>query len=150
MLYYTTYVIWLVINMGTEMIENWYEPSKAAEWRVAAGSYDADQELGERIYTSRLIGQNPDLLMHGGGNTSVKVQRPDLFGQMKKVLHVKGSGWDLDTIEAAGLPGVWLEPLLKLRDLNNLSDEEMVNYQRSNLLNCTSPVSYTHLRAHET
>ena len=139
MLYYTTYVVWLVMNMGTEMIENWYEPSKAAEWRVAAGSYDADQELGERVYTSRLIGQNPDLLMHGGGNTSVKVQRPDLFGQVKKVLHVKGSGWDLDSIEAAGLPGVWLEPLLKLRDLSNLSDEEMVNYQRSNLLNCTSP-----------
>ena len=139
MLDYTTYVVLLVNNMGTEMIENWYEPTKAAEWRMAAGSDAADQDLGERVYTSRLIGQNPDLLMHGGGNTSVKVQRPDLFGQMKKVLHVKGSGWDLDVIEAPGLPGVWLEPLLKLRDLGNLSDEDMVNYQRSNLLTCTSP-----------
>ena len=97
------------------MIENWYDEGEAANWRAAAGSNTADQELGERIYTSRLIGQNPDLLMHGGGNTSVKLRRPDIFGQMRDVLHVKGSGWDLDVIEAPGLPGVWLEPLLKLR-----------------------------------
>ena len=121
------------------MIENWYDEGEAANWRAAAGSNTADQELGERVYTSRLIGQNPDLLMHGGGNTSVKLRRPDIFGQMRDVLHVKGSGWDLDVIEAPGLPGVWLEPLLKLRVLDSLSDEEMVNYQRSSLLNSASP-----------
>ncbi|KMW59561.1 putative oxidoreductase [Candidatus Rhodobacter oscarellae] len=121
------------------MIENWYDAGKAGEWRSEAGADPADQELGERVYTSRLIGQNPDLLMHGGGNTSVKLQRPDLFGQMQDVLHVKGSGWDLDVIEAAGLPGVWLEPLLKLRALDALSDEDMVNYQRSSLLDSKSP-----------
>lgn len=121
------------------MIENWYDPAKAGEWRNAAGTNPADQELGERVYTSRLIGQNPDLLMHGGGNTSVKLQRPDLFGEEKDVLHVKGSGWDLDVIEAPGLPGVWLDPLLKLRALDALSDEDMVNYQRSNLLDSASP-----------
>ena len=51
--------------------------------------------------------------MHGGGNTSVKLQRENLFGEQKDVLHVKGSGWDLDTIQAAGLPGVWLKPFAK-------------------------------------
>ena len=121
------------------MIENWYEDVEAANYRAAAGNNSADQELGERVYTSRLIGQNPDLLMHGGGNTSVKVQRADLFGKIRDVLHVKGSGWDLDVIEAPGLPGVWLEPLTRLRALDSLSDESMVNYQRSNLLNSASP-----------
>ncbi|WP_170773291.1 bifunctional aldolase/short-chain dehydrogenase [Ruegeria lacuscaerulensis] len=121
------------------MIENWYDAAKAQKWRAAAGDDPADQELAERVYTSRLIGQNPDLLMHGGGNTSVKLERPDLFGDQRQVLHVKGSGWDLDTIEAPGLPGVWLDPLLKARQLETLSDEDMVNYQRSNLLDSTSP-----------
>ena len=121
------------------MIENRYDDVEAANYRAAAGNNSEDQELGEGVYTSRLIGQNPDLLMHGGGNTSVKVQRADLFGKIRDVLHVKGSGWDLDVIEAPGLPGVWLEPLTKLRALDSLSDESMVNYQRSNLLNSTSP-----------
>lgn len=121
------------------MIENWYDARKASEWRKASGSDPADQELGERVYTSRLIGQNPDLLMHGGGNTSVKVERANLFGEIERVLHVKGSGWDLDTIEAPGLPGVRLEPLLKARSLRAMSDEDMVNYQRSNLLDSSSP-----------
>ncbi|MFD1157178.1 bifunctional aldolase/short-chain dehydrogenase [Roseovarius aestuarii] len=121
------------------MIENWYRAEDAQRWRSEAGNDPADQELGERVYTSRLIGQNPDLLMHGGGNTSVKVERPDLFGDPQRVLHVKGSGWDLDVIEAPGLPAVWLDPLMKLRALERLSDEDMVNVQRSNLLDSSSP-----------
>ena len=121
------------------MIENNYSPKDAAEWRSAGGEAPADQDLGERVYTSRLIGQNPDLVMHGGGNTSVKVRRENLFGESCDVLHVKGSGWDLDTILAAGLPGLWLDPLRDLRRLERLSDEQMVNVQRSNLLDSTSP-----------
>ena len=121
------------------MIENNYSPKEAAEWRSVGGEAPADQDLGERVYTSRLIGQNPDLVMHGGGNTSVKVRRENLFGESCDVLHVKGSGWDLDTILAAGLPGLWLDPLRDLRRLEQLSDEQMVNVQRSNLLDSTSP-----------
>lgn len=121
------------------MIENWYKAEDARKWRDQAGQDPADQELGERVYTSRLIGRNPDLLMHGGGNTSVKLERPDLFGTPQRVLHVKGSGWDLDTIEAPGLPGVWLDPLMKLRALDRLSDFEMVNVQRANLLDSGAP-----------
>jgi rhamnose utilization protein RhaD (predicted bifunctional aldolase and dehydrogenase)/NAD(P)-dependent dehydrogenase (short-subunit alcohol dehydrogenase family) len=77
--------------------------------------------------------------MHGGGNTSVKVKRPDLFGEVREVLHVKGSGWDLDTILAPGLPGVRMDELMKLRALDALSDEDMVNAQRANLLDTTAP-----------
>lgn len=77
--------------------------------------------------------------MHGGGNTSVKVQRENIFGEMEDVLHVKGSGWDLDVIEAAGLPGVRLKPLQQLRVLDALSDEDMVNVQRNNLLDSNAP-----------
>lgn len=121
------------------MIRNRYDALEAARWRYAAGGDPADQELGERVYTSRLIGQVPDLVMHGGGNTSVKVERLNLFGETERVLHVKGSGWDLDVIEGPGMPGVRLDPLLKLRRLDRLSDVDMVNQQRCNLLDSTSP-----------
>ncbi|MDG2475042.1 MAG: bifunctional aldolase/short-chain dehydrogenase [Paracoccaceae bacterium] len=121
------------------MIKNQYNVKDAKKWRGVNKSSPADQSLGERIYTSQLIGKNPDLVMHGGGNTSVKVERYNLFGELESVLHVKGSGWDLDTIEAPGLPGVRLDPLLKLRKLKSLSDEDMVNVQRNNLLDSASP-----------
>ena len=113
---------------------------KEAQARVdAAGPNPADRTLALRVYSSRIIGADPDLVMHGGGNTSVKTERRDLFGAMQKVLHVKGSGWDLDTLEAPGLPGVRLEPLLEMRKLDALSDEDMVNMQRSNLLDSSAP-----------
>lgn len=113
---------------------------KEADARVrAAGNHPADQTLALRVYSSRLIGADPDLVMHGGGNTSVKTEREDLFGVKQRVLHVKGSGWDLDTLEAPGLPGVRLDPLLEMRSLGSLSDEDMVNLQRSNLLDSGAP-----------
>ena len=121
------------------MIENRYNESEAAKWLAEAGSNPADQQLALRVYTSRIIGQSPDLVMHGGGNTSVKVSRENLFGENCDVMHVKGSGWDLDSILAPGLPGLWLDPLLQLRSLEKLSDEQMVNAQRANLLNSSSP-----------
>ena len=98
-------------------------------------SYD----LGTRVYSSRIIGKISDLVMHGGGNTSCKTIQEDIFGNKIDVLCIKGSGWDLDTIEAPGLPAVRLDPLLKLRNLNSLSDEDMVNLQRANLMLSTSP-----------
>ncbi len=123
------------------MIENRWDDAEAQKWvdQLGPNPSEADIALAYRVYTSRIIGQDPDLVMHGGGNTSVKVSRPDLFGEPQRVLHVKGSGWDLDTIQAPGLPGVRLEPLLKLRALDGLSDEDMVNVQRNNLLDSTAP-----------
>ena len=120
------------------MKSKWNE-EEAARLRAAAGENEADQLLAMRVYTSRLIGQDPELVMHGGGNTSVKVTRTDLWGREVDVLHVKGSGWDLGSIEAAGLPAVRMAPLLELRERESLSDEDMVSAQRQNLLDPSAP-----------
>ena len=78
-------------------------------------------------------------MLHGGGNTSVKITLPDLLGDAVEVLCVKGSGWDMGTIEPAGLPAVRLAPLRQLRSRDALSDEDMVRIQRANLLDPTAP-----------
>lgn len=121
------------------MRNNKWNDGEASKWITEAGDNPADRLLAERVYSSRIIGADPDLVMHGGGNTSVKVKRKDLFGNDIDVLHVKGSGWDLDTLQAPGLPGVKMEPLMALRNLDALSDEDMVNVQRANLIDTTSP-----------
>jgi rhamnose utilization protein RhaD (predicted bifunctional aldolase and dehydrogenase)/NAD(P)-dependent dehydrogenase (short-subunit alcohol dehydrogenase family) len=97
------------------------------------------EDLALRTYTSRLLGRVPRLVMHGGGNTSVKTRLPDLFGEAVDVLCVKGSGRDLAVIEPDGHPAVRREPLDRLRRLTVLSDENMVNAQRQNLLDTSAP-----------
>src|SRR3954465_13643609 len=97
------------------------------------------RDLALRVYTTRLLGQDPHLVLHGGGNTSVKTRLTDLNGDAVDVLCVKGSGWDMATIEPAGLPAVRLAQLLKLRARENLSDEEMVRLQRANLIDPAAP-----------
>ncbi len=97
------------------------------------------KDLALRVYTTRLLGGEPRLVLHGGGNTSVKTRMADISGQTIDVLCVKGSGWDMGTIEAPGLPAVRLNPLRELEGLQALSDEDMVNVQRSNLLDAKSP-----------
>ena len=96
-------------------------------------------DLALRVYTTRLLGQNPKLVLHGGGNTSVKTHVRDLLGDETEVLCVKGSGWDMGSIEPAGLPAVRLAPLRKLRALPALPDEEMVRIQRANLIDPMAP-----------
>jgi rhamnose utilization protein RhaD (predicted bifunctional aldolase and dehydrogenase)/NAD(P)-dependent dehydrogenase (short-subunit alcohol dehydrogenase family) len=102
-------------------------------------SLGVGEDLALRTYTSRLLGQVPRLVMHGGGNTSVKTRLPDLFGESVDVLCVKGSGRDLAVIEPDGHPAVRRGPLDRLRSLAALSDEEMVNVQRQNLLDTNAP-----------
>ncbi|MGV8831573.1 MAG: class II aldolase/adducin family protein [Devosia sp.] len=94
-----------------------------------------DPQLGLRIYTSQLIGRDPDLVLHGGGNTSVKVTGAN----GEALMHIKGSGWDLDTIEAAGLPAVRLNPLLAAQHGPALNDPEMVALLRSSLIDPKAP-----------
>src|SRR5436190_4753919 len=96
-------------------------------------------ELALRVYTTRLLGGDPALVLHGGGNTSVKTQAKDLLGDTIDVLCVKGSGWDMGNIEPQGLPAVRLAELRRLRALPRLSDEDMVNFQRINLLDSSAP-----------
>jgi rhamnose utilization protein RhaD (predicted bifunctional aldolase and dehydrogenase)/NAD(P)-dependent dehydrogenase (short-subunit alcohol dehydrogenase family) len=113
-----------------------------ADARKAVETY-ARQGIGEdlalRTYTTRLLGSDPLLVLHGGGNTSVKTEMADLLGETHEVLCVKGSGWDMGTIEPAGLPAVKLQPLRRLRQLDRLADEDMVNFQRVNLLDSRAP-----------
>src|SRR5579872_6674039 len=97
------------------------------------------EDLALRVYTTRLLGQDPRLVLHGGGNSSVKTVMRDLLGDEVAVLCVKGSGWDMGNIEPPGLPAVRLEPLRRLRALDKLSDEEMVNAQRGALLDSAAP-----------
>src|SRR5436305_5439532 len=97
------------------------------------------RDLALRVYTSRLLGGEPKLVLHGGGNTSVKTVMKDLLDEEVEVLCVKGSGWDLGNIEPAGLPAVRLAPLRKLRERDALSDEDMVRIQRANLLDPGAP-----------
>jgi rhamnose utilization protein RhaD (predicted bifunctional aldolase and dehydrogenase)/NAD(P)-dependent dehydrogenase (short-subunit alcohol dehydrogenase family) len=109
-----------------------------ADMAVAAYQ-NLGRDLALRVYTTRLLGQDPRLVLHGGGNTSVKTRIADLNGDAVEVLCVKGSGWDMGSIEPAGLPAVRLAPLVKLRSRENLSDEEMVRLQRANLIDPAAP-----------
>jgi len=97
------------------------------------------RDLAQRIYTTRLLGRDPALVLHGGGNTSVKTEERDVFGDLVPVLRIKGSGWDMAAIEPPGLPAVRLQPLGRLLALETLSDEDMVNVQRLNLLDSAAP-----------
>ena len=97
------------------------------------------KDLALRVYTTRLLGKNNELVLHGGGNTSVKTSIKDIDGKKYDVLCVKGSGWDMAEIEPEGLPAVKLDPLLSLKNKKYLSDEDMVNYQKRNLINIKSP-----------
>lgn len=97
------------------------------------------RDLALRVYTSRLLGREPKLVLHGGGNTSVKTSMKDLLDEEVETLCVKGSGWDMAAIEPAGLPAVRLAPLRKLRLRRTLTDEEMVRVQRANLLDPGAP-----------
>ncbi len=107
-----------------------------------------NEDVALCVYGTRLIGRNADLVLHGGGNTSVKTIREDLYGNEETVLCVKGSGWDMAEILPAGLPPVRLSPLQKLKSLESLSDEEMVNCVRSNLLDSTSPTPSVETLSH--
>ena len=110
--------------------------------REAVDAYAAKgvgEDVALRVYTTRLIGGDPLLVLHGGGNTSVKNRARDDLGQEHEVICVKGSGADMADIEPWGLPAVKLGPLRALRALEALSDEAMVNVQRLNLLDATAP-----------
>jgi len=96
-------------------------------------------ELAQRVYSTRLLGRDPKLVLHGGGNTSVKTRVADLLGEDTEVLCVKGSGWDMASIEPAGMPAVRLTSLRSLRARIALPDEEMVRVQRAALIDPQAP-----------
>jgi len=102
-----------------------------------ATNYKTDLDL--RVYTSRLLGRDSSLVLHGGGNTSVKSTVINLFGESEDILYVKGSGWDLATIEAEGFAPVKMDMLLKMSELKELNDTDMVKYQRLAMTDPSAP-----------
>lgn len=107
--------------------------------KAAVQQLKVDDDVALRVYTSNLLGQEPDLVLHGGGNTSVKGRINDLFGESVDVLYVKGSGWDLSSIEAPGFPAVRMQHLLRLGELETLSDSDMMRQLRLGLLDPSAP-----------
>ncbi|MCW0219699.1 MAG: bifunctional aldolase/short-chain dehydrogenase, partial [Prosthecobacter sp.] len=105
-----------------------------------AASIETDL-LGQRVYTSRLLGRNPALVLHGGGNTSVKVTEKDYFGDDVDLCYVKGSGWDLGTIEREGFSPVRQDALVKMSKLATMSDADMVLQQRAAMTNPNAPAA---------
>lgn len=112
------------------MIESLWNDDEAARF---------SGDLGLRVYTSRLLGRDKSLVLHGGGNTSVKVREPNLFGEDEDILYVKGSGWDLEAIEAEGFAPVRLAPAVRLATLPRLSDPQMVNELRTSMTRASAP-----------
>lgn len=110
-----------------------------SNWKDSEAKQLKGNLLKLRVYTSRLLGNNEDLVMHGGGNTSVKIKETNLFGEEEEILYVKGSGWDLATIEAPGFAPVRLSTLHRLAELDSLTDVEMVKNQRMAMINPTAP-----------
>src|SRR6202140_2449280 len=96
-------------------------------------------ELGLRVYTSRLLGRDRSLVLHGGGNTSVKLRRRNLFGEEEEVLYVKGSGWDLERIEESGFTPLRRDAARRLAGLPALGDPEMVEELAIHTLRAGAP-----------
>jgi len=113
-------------------------PTVASRWRDDEAAA-CETELELRAYTSRLLGQDPRLVLHGGGNTSVKLTETNIFGEAEDILWVKGSGWDLATIEPAGFAPVRMRQLLALAKLTALSDTDMARELRLGTIDPTAP-----------
>jgi rhamnose utilization protein RhaD (predicted bifunctional aldolase and dehydrogenase)/NAD(P)-dependent dehydrogenase (short-subunit alcohol dehydrogenase family) len=120
-------------------LKNNWSSTAAKKYISKYNNLGISSDLALRVYTTRLLGRNRELVLHGGGNTSVKTAIKDIDGKNYNVLCVKGSGWDMADIEPEGLPAVKLNPLLTLKTKKYLSDEDMVSFQKRNLINIKSP-----------
>jgi rhamnose utilization protein RhaD (predicted bifunctional aldolase and dehydrogenase)/NAD(P)-dependent dehydrogenase (short-subunit alcohol dehydrogenase family) len=131
------------------MENRWHEPDLEALVKAYAPQ-DVNRDVVELVYASRLLGRNPQLVLHGGGNTSVKTTMADVTGQSIDVVCVKGSGWDLGDIEPEGLPPLNLKVLCEVARVESLSDEAMVNALRCNLLDNAAPTPSVETLLHAT
>ena len=120
-------------------MKNLWEDKKAKKYIFDYAKHGVSKDLALRIYTTHLLGCEKKLVLHGGGNTSVKSLGKDIFNKKRKIIYVKGSGWDMSNLNHLGMPGLYLDPLLDTLELKNMSDDAMVNYLRTNLLNSNSP-----------
>ncbi|MGB6285862.1 MAG: class II aldolase/adducin family protein, partial [Xanthobacteraceae bacterium] len=98
-----------------------------------------DPDLSLRIYTTRLLGRDPKIVLHGGGNTSLKTRMRDLLGAEVEVLRIKASGADMASIGPTGFPALRLEPMRELRALATIGDEELLGIERASLIDPGAP-----------
>lgn len=108
-------------------------------WDDSEAKARGKDALSLRVYTSRLIGREPSLVLQGGGNTSVKTRGADLFGETTDIIYVKGSGWDLAGIEPAGFAPLRLEAVRRMAELPSLTDSRMVAMLKSLSLDPDAP-----------
>lgn len=120
-------------------MDNLWSDRDAEAYVARYGAEGVNADVALRVYTTRLLGGEPRLVQHGGGNTSVKTVLPDILGNPVDAMCVKGSGWDMASIEPPGLPAMRLDAVRPLAALDALSDEDMVNAQRASLLDSTAP-----------
>ena len=115
-------------------MKNRWSDAEARRWIQKGRALGLPEDVSLRIYTTRILGEDPELVLHGGGNTSVKTVLPDALGRETEVICVKGSGWDMAKIQAAGLPALRLDLLRELRGVPEMDDVRMMKYLRGALL----------------
>src|SRR5689334_5831314 len=115
-----------------------YDPAEAQR-TIDRYAREHGEDLALRVYTSRLLGGDPALVLHGGGNTSVKSRVTEVLGDVTEVLFVKGSGSDLASIEPRGFPACRLAHLRRCCERSSMTDEEMVAQLRGQMIDPASP-----------
>ena len=108
-------------------------------WDQKTASRLEENSLQLRVYSSQLLGLDSDLVLHGGGNTSVKLRETNIFGEEEDILYVKGSGRNLATIDAEGFTPLRLTNIKKLAELVHISDTMMVREQQLAMTNPDAP-----------
>ena len=116
-----------------------YSDSEAKKYILKYAKRGVSKDLALRIYTTQLLGNDPTVVLHGGGNTSVKSSIKTLLGDKEEIIYVKGSGKDMGNIEEDGFPALEMKNLLNMRSLKELDDFQMVNYQRKYMLDTSFP-----------
>lgn len=96
-------------------------------------------DLVQRAYTARLLGRDPSLVLHGGGNASVKVREKNIFGDQEDILYVKGSGGNMATIDTTGFSPCRMIHLLKLAKLEALTDTQMMDEFKASMTRLSAP-----------
>ena len=116
-----------------------YNENEAKSYIKKYAKRGVPKDLALRIYTTQLLGNDPTVVLHGGGNTSVKSSLDTLLGEKDEIIYVKGSGKDMGNIEEDGFPALEMKNLLGMRKLIELDDFQMVNYQRKYMLDTSFP-----------
>ncbi len=127
------------LNGGSTTVKSGWADRDAESFVADGAAAGIGRDFALRVYTTRLLGRDPKLVLHGGGNTSLKAKLRDRLGEEADVLQVKSSGSEMASIGAEGFVAVRLEPMRKLRALESIGDEDLVAVERVNLIDPKAP-----------